>query len=208
MTFRRVLLLSPHPDDAEYGAGALVRALTTQEAEVHYRAFSLCRESLPEGDTERLRTESLACLERLGVCECKAKYYDFPVRRFPEYRQDILETLVRLRRQTCPDLVLCPAPTDRHQDHGVVCREAERAFPQATVLGYLFPWNNQAARALAFHRFDRDALGAKVEALRCFRTQHHRAYMAPEAIEAVARSAGLTAGAEFAESFDVLRLHL
>ena len=51
----------------------------------------------------------------------------FPVRRFSETRQDILEELVALRDDYNPQFVFTSHPNDTHQDHSQIGQEARRA---------------------------------------------------------------------------------
>ena len=68
--FRRVLVLAPHTDDGEIGAGGLISKLTDTGAVVHYAAFSICEESVPEGfPKDILSKEVLAATSVLGISE-------------------------------------------------------------------------------------------------------------------------------------------
>ena len=45
----RVLALAPHTDDVELGAGATIARMIGSGCQVHYYAFSDCKESVPKG---------------------------------------------------------------------------------------------------------------------------------------------------------------
>jgi N-acetylglucosamine malate deacetylase 1 len=45
----RILALSPHTDDVEFGCGGTIAKLVAQGDEVHIVAFSDCRNSLSAG---------------------------------------------------------------------------------------------------------------------------------------------------------------
>ena len=47
--WQRVLVLAPHTDDGEFGAGGTMARLVEEGAEVRYVAFSIATRSLPEG---------------------------------------------------------------------------------------------------------------------------------------------------------------
>ena len=49
MNFKNVLVLAPHTDDGELGAGGFLDKLIKSGANVTYVAFSTAAESLPEG---------------------------------------------------------------------------------------------------------------------------------------------------------------
>ncbi|HEX7310328.1 MAG TPA: PIG-L family deacetylase, partial [Gaiellaceae bacterium] len=48
-SWERVLVLAPHTDDGEFGAGGTMARLVEEGAEVRYVAFSIATRSLPEG---------------------------------------------------------------------------------------------------------------------------------------------------------------
>ena len=64
------------------------------------------------------------------------KLYLLPVRIFLDYRQHILDTMIRIRDDIKPDLVIMPSLNDTHQDHNVVSNEGFRAFKRNSILGY------------------------------------------------------------------------
>lgn len=209
MNFRRILSLSPHTDDTELGCGGTISRLIDHGADVFVAVFSLCEESLPPGaPADTLQQECLTALERLGVPRSNAIFRPFPVRRLAAYRQEILEELVRLRRELNPDLILLPAGCDLHQDHQTIHTEGLRAFKERTVLGYELPWNHINFAAQAFISLERSHVGAKVEALQAYRTQRElaRNYFSPDFVEGLARVRGTQVRTEWAEAFEVGRI--
>lgn len=204
---RRVLVLSPHTDDAEYGCGGTLARLIESGAHVFVLALSECRASVPKGFPPRvLVAEFEASMNALGVSGRSVHVY--PVRHFPEHRQQILETLVQIRAHARPDLVFCPASCDYHQDHAVVADEAFRAFKETTILGYVLPWNAREARHDCYVHLDPRHLDTKVKALACYRSQQGRGYMDEGAVRSLARVHGLQCGAVYAEAFEAVRFHV
>lgn len=204
--FRRVLVLAPHTDDTELGAGGLLARLVEGGAEVREIAFSIAEISLPEGFAkDTLLHEVKAAGEQLGIARDKIDVHRFPTREFPAHRQAILEILVAARREFAPDLVLAPATTDVHQDHATVATEAVRAFKGATLWGYELPWNNLSFSADTVVEIEAKHLDAKKKALAAYASQAGRAYVAPEFVEGWARTRGVTVGVPFAEAFEVVR---
>lgn len=127
--FKRVLVLSPHTDDGEFGAGGLIHRLVKSGATVYYTAFSGCEESVPEGfPKDVLRKEVFQATGILGIPHENTTVMNYRVRRFSETRQDILEDMVSMRVKLTPDLVLLPALGDLHQDHSIIATEGTRAF--------------------------------------------------------------------------------
>ncbi|HEX7145549.1 MAG TPA: PIG-L family deacetylase, partial [Gaiellaceae bacterium] len=95
--WKRVLVLAPHTDDGEFGAGGTMTRLVEEGAEVRYVAFSIATRSLPEGfPPDTLAQEVRAATAELGISAENLTVHDFDVRTFPQHRQDILELLVAL----------------------------------------------------------------------------------------------------------------
>ena len=202
----RVLALSPHTDDAEMGAGGYLAKLIGHGSRVWIVALSIARESVPAGFAEDvLADEARASSWALGA---ELTVLDYPVRRFPQYRQEILEELIKLKREFKPELVLVHASTDVHQDHHTVYEEAVRAFKDTTLLGYEMPWNNLEFHAQAIVALREGHVAAKIQALSEYKSQRRRHYANGEFIRGWARTRGAAIGAEYAEAFEVVRLVL
>jgi len=207
-SFRRALVLAPHTDDAELGAGGTMARLIEQDTEVYVAAFSTAETSLPADlPPTQLRDEFNAAMASLGVPEARRFVYKYPVRRLGEYRQELLERLIEMRAQVAPDLVLLPSGSDIHQDHRVLYDEGLRAFKNFTVWGYELPWNHITFSAHAFVALDARHLDAKCAALAYYTSQIklERPYFERTFVEGWARMRGTQIKAEFAEAFEVLR---
>ena len=205
--FKRILVLAPHPDDGEFGAGASIHKWIADGAEVRYIAFSPCLKSLPEGSTsELLGSELKAATSILGVDTENVKLLNYPVRDFPAHRQAILEDMVALKRDFTPDMVLVPNSTDIHQDHQVIHQEGVRAFKHSSILGYELPWNNMTVTTNYHVKLDRSHLETKLEALHCYESQRKRNYLSDEFIFGLARVRGVQVGSDYAEAFEAIRI--
>jgi len=121
-SFNTVLVLAPHTDDGELGCGGTIHQLISLGKRVIYVAFSICEESVPkEYPSNILATEVRAATQILGIPSNDLLIKAYKVRHFLEHRQQLLEDLVALNRTYSPDLVICPATTDIHQDHQAIC---------------------------------------------------------------------------------------
>jgi LmbE family N-acetylglucosaminyl deacetylase len=208
-TMRRVLVLAPHTDDAELGCGGTIARLLTDGADVFVAAFSTAEESLPPGaKPSRLRDEFLAAMQTLGIPHDNALVFEYPVRRLSYYRQELLEELVKLRKQIDPNMVFLPSSSDLHQDHQVLNAEGLRCFKDMTVWGYELPWNNIGFPAQAFVTLEPCDLQAKWDALQAYKSQFElgRPYFSREFIEGLARVRGVQVKSPYAEAFEVMRL--
>lgn len=200
------LVLAPHTDDAEFGCGATIARLVEEGQEVWCAIFSDCHQSLPEGwDSETIVKECRLAMKQLGIPDGRAIFYDFPVRRFDEYRQAILEKLVKLNTQLAPSCIFMPCLNDLHQDHQVIAAEGLRAFRKTTVLSYEMPWNNISFETRCFVCLDERHVEKKIAAIMEYKSQSNRVYANPEFVRSLAITRGTQIGTKYAEAFQVER---
>ncbi len=205
----RILILAPHTDDGEFGCGGSISKLIQEGSEVHYVAFSSCQISVPDGFPDDILIKEVKDATRvLGIDKANLHIFDFPVRRFAHYRQEILEELVKIQRELSPDIVFMPSCNDLHQDHSTVAIEGLRAFKQTTIFSYEIPWNNINFSIQAFIKFDEVHMDIKLEALKKYKSQMSRAYANEECIRGLAKARGVSSGGQYAEAFEVVRLTL
>ena len=206
---KKVLVLAPHTDDGEFGAGATLARWSEAGTELHYVAFSTCEQSVPEGlPKDILASEVKEATKVLGVKLANLHILDYEVRRFSSSRQEILEDMVKLRKSIAPDMVLMPSFTDFHQDHFTIAQEGLRAFKHSTILCYEVPWNNVSFKTLCFSQVEEKHLSKKVTSLAQYKSQSFRNYASDNFIRSLATVRGVQAGTPFAEAFDVLRLFI
>jgi len=204
--FNNVLVLAPHTDDGELGAGATISSLIENGANVHYIAFSTAEASVPKGlPKDILRTEVIEATAKLGIDKQNLSVMNFEVRKFNSHRQEILEELIKIRKKTKFDLVLMPSLTDVHQDHAVIANEGLRAFKNTTILGYELIWNNISFDSTAFVKLDKRHVQAKYNALQCYKSQNKKDYMSEEFIFSLSHVRGVQIGSKYAETFEVIR---
>ncbi len=202
----RVLVLAPHTDDGELGCGGAISRMVEEGREVYYAAFSTAAESVPPPfPADILEKEVREGTKVLGVPAANLLVYKYKVRHLPHMRQEILEELVRMKREIDPATVFLPSAQDLHQDHQTVHIEGLRAFKTVTVLGYELPWNNLSFDYRHFCVLTRAHVQTKIAALGCYQSQQHRPYTQEEFIWSWARTRGGQIMVEYAEAFDVLR---
>ena len=204
----RALVLGAHTDD-EFGCAGTIARMIEVGVEVHYACFSPCEESVPEGfDRDVLRREVLDAIKVLGIDEDRFTLFEYRVRHFPTFRQEILEDLIRLRAAVAPDLVFVPAFSDMHQDHSVIAREGFRAFKHATILGYELPMNSISFDNVCFVALEEQHVEAKLRHALAYRSQAHRAYLQETFIRSLAVVRGLQINAPAAEAFEAIRVNM
>ena len=204
--FKTVYILAPHTDDGELGAGGTIAKLIESGAEVYYFAFSTAEKSVPKGmPKDILKTEVLNATAKLGIKKENVIIYNYEVRKLNYVRQEILEDLIKHKKELIPDLVLMPSLHDIHQDHTTIAQEGLRAFKNTTILGYELIWNNLTFNTTAFVKLEKHHIKIKCEALKEYKSQRGRNYMSKEFIFSLAKTRGVQIGVDYAESFEVVR---
>lgn len=204
---QKIIIFAPHTDDGEIGCGGTIAKYVEEGKEVYYVAFSIARTSAVQNGfpDNILEIEVKKATSVLGIPEDKLILFDYPVRKIPEYRQDILEEMIKLRKQIQPDIIFVPSTNDIHQDHQVIAREGLRAFKKHTILGYEEPWNNIVFESRSFVVLEKRHIQKKIEALKCYESQRHRTYLTESAMWGIAQLRGTQLEGGYAESFEVLR---
>ena len=184
MNFKKVLVLAPHTDDGELGAGGFISKLIDEGAEVFYMAFSTAEESVPEGfPKDVLKTEVIAATKVLGVKEENVIIFNYQVRKLNYVRQEILEELIRFKRVNNDiDLVLIPSLKDIHQDHSTIAMEGIRAFKTKSIFSYELIWNNLSFNTQDYISLEEKHLNKKINALKEYKSgKRNNAIMAGQA---------------------------
>jgi LmbE family N-acetylglucosaminyl deacetylase len=204
---KRVLVLAPHTDDGELGAGGTISKLIENGSEVFYVAFSTAEESVPNGlPRDILKTEVKNATLKLGIKNENLLIFNYQVRKLNYARQEILEELIKIKENVDPELILMPCLNDIHQDHSTIAKEGLRAFKTKTILGYELIWNNLSFNTTAFVKLEERHIQAKADALKEYKSQGIRDYMSEDFIFSLAKTRGVQIGTKYAEVFEVKRL--
>ncbi len=204
----KILILSAHVDDAELGmGGTIAKMVAEKEHDITMIAFSAADDSLPKGmPKDTLKKETFNATLKLGfILRWEPIILDFRTRYFPNYRQGILEELIKMRDKYDPDVVYCPSFDDMHQDHQTLAREVMRAFKYKTILMYQMPWNTLNLKLQYFSILKERHVIAKTKALAEFKSQKDKRYMRHNSIVSMASFYGLAIDTDFAEAFEVVR---
>jgi LmbE family N-acetylglucosaminyl deacetylase len=206
MKHSNILILAPHTDDGELGCGGTIAKFVEEGHNVICAAFSTAQDSLPVGFArDALKWEFIDAMNVLGVYEKNLRIFDYPVRIFSNYRQNILEDIVKLKNDINPDIVFLPSMNDIHQDHQVITAEGLRVFKKVSLLGYELPWNNIVFETRSFVKLNERHIIRKIDALKRYKSQNHRLYLNEDFIRGLARTRGTQFETDFAEAYEVLR---
>lgn len=190
-----IIILAPHTDDGEMGCGGTISKYAKKH-DIIYVAFSWC-------GNEKLKTEVSEATKLLSVKELRI--FDYPVRRFTDYRQNILQRMIDLRDELKPDIIYTPSLQDIHQDHAVITNEAIRAFKFSSILCYELPWNNFSFNTCCFEKLEERQIEDKCGALAFYKSQKSRHYMNSEFVYSLARIRGTQINTRYAEAFEIIR---
>lgn len=207
--YSKVLVLAPHTDDGELGAGGFISKLVEEGADVYYAAFSTAAESVPKGfPKDILEREVKEATKILGIKPSNLFIFNYPVRKLNFHRQEILEDLIQLRKNVDFDLILIPSINDVHQDHSTVAMEGIRAFKTKTIFSYELIWNNLSFDNTGFVELKKEHVENKIKALSAYKSQGFRNYLSENFIKSLAITRGVQFGVEYAEVFEVVRLKI
>ena len=205
----RVLILSPHTDDAELGCGGFICKLLEKNIYILLVVFSTAEESLPKDlPNDTLIKEFVSVTKCLGLCETNYLINNFQVRKLTEKRQDILELLVKIRKTFNPTLVIGPSLHDYHQDHSAVANEMIRAYKMSSsIICYELPWNQVSFNSQLFARLEEYQMQKKISILNNYKSQinQNKCYFTEDFIRGLASTRGTQIGCKYAEAFEVIR---
>jgi len=199
----KVLALSPHTDDVELGAGALLARLVDEGAKVAVAAFSTGHHL-----SGAKKEEMAAAMKVLGITAWTLLNY--PDHFYYRQRQTLLRDLEKMRDALEPDLVLVPASSDPHQDHQTVTQEALRAWRWRNVrmLGYetlrARP-PSEPLRLSCYAPASEQHWARKWAAVDSYVSQWYNGCLQGDVLRGLALVRGAQVGCEYAEAFEVLR---
>jgi LmbE family N-acetylglucosaminyl deacetylase len=142
----------------------------------------------------------------LGMPKDKVIVEKFTTRQFPDARQEILEYLLKLRREFKPEIVFVHSKADIHQDHNVVTEEALRAYRGTTVLGFDVVRSSYGFFPHFLVEVTEEDVDKKIEALSQYKTYSQNYYFDPALLRATMVRHGALAERPYAEGFDILRI--
>ncbi len=142
----------------------------------------------------------------MGVPAENVIVQDFETRRFPHFRQEILEYLIELNRVHHPEVVFVHTKADIHQDHATVTEEALRAFRGTTVLGFDVLRSSYGFFPNFLVEVGEADVERKIAALAEYKTYASKYYFSPEITRATLIRHGALAERPYAEGFDILRV--
>jgi len=199
---KRVLFLGAHPDDIELGCGALLHHIA-ERTDVLCATLS---DNQKNPELKNVVDEHYKSMAVLGVKRKNIIVGQFATRVFPDARQEILEYLLKLRKDFNPDLIFVHSKHDLHQDHNVMTEEALRAYRGITVLGFDVVRSSYGFFPHFLVEVTEEDVNKKIEALAQYKTYREKYYFNTELTRSIMVRHGALAECPFAEGFDILRI--
>ena len=199
---KRILFLGAHPDDIELGCGALIAELA---GKTELLAVTMS-DNHHNSSLHSLPGQHAAAMATLGLQPDQVRLLTFETRRFPQFRQEILEAMIQLLKEFDPEIVFVHSPADLHQDHKTTTEEALRAYRGRTVLGFDVIRSSYGFFPTFLIPVSEEALTKKLNALACYTTYRDKYYFDPELTRATLIRNGALCERKLAEGFDILRM--
>lgn len=204
---KKVIVLSPHPEDGEIGCGGLIQRLFKNKSECWYVCFTDASLSVkPPFKPNAQVSEMKKSIKTLGFKKGNLILKNYTVRSFRESRQRILDDLYLLNKKIKPDLVLCHSRHDTHQDHQTITEEAIRAFKKTSILGYELPWNHFNFSADIYLSLNKKECEIKCRALNNYKSRSYRPYLKKKRLMEMMGMRGLQIEKSYAEVFENIRI--
>lgn len=187
------LFMVAHVDDAEISCAGLIQKLRSKCDHVKVISLSHVYSNISLLDE---------FIHSMNLLDAEYRTYNVETRRFnanQNYISDIIYDMVKGY-----DNVYTHDCSDRHDDHRVVAEQVRRLY-NGNLYTFITPLNGNECPNY-FAELLEAQLENKIEALACYKSQAHRAYMNPDFIRAQARYNGIKCGKLYAEGFKVERL--
>lgn len=218
---KRILIVSPHPDDETLGAGGTAAKASSQGHEVTILTVSGHLPPLyPMELYEATEREALAAFQQLGVAH--RQFLRIPallIGNEPAYKLN--QKIEAVVREVAPHVVLCAFP-DRHIDHRLIFdsvmvvtrpvgvgRDIEIVAAYETLSETHWNAPHIEPNFVPNCTIDiTDFMDAKMRALACYpsRLPEFPGARSREAVEGLAKFRGTQAGFAYGESFQVVRM--
>lgn len=226
---RRILFITAHPDDSEFGAAGSAAKWAREGREVHYCIVTNGDKGSSDPEASPEQVAALRAREQRAACDTIGGqeliilgYPDGTLQNTLDVRRDIVRVIRRLK----PDVVVCQDPTVRfrgnsinHPDHRAAGDAAlDAVFPSARD-HLVFP--ELLAEGLRPHKVTEvllmgtaepdlyiditDTIDIKIAALQCHASQVNGRDVA-KFVRERAQQLGHSAGYEYAEAFRYISL--
>jgi bacillithiol biosynthesis deacetylase BshB1 len=206
-----ILVIAPHPDDAELGMGGTILKLASQGHAIHLVDMTN-GEPTPHGSPEIRARESAAAGKVLGVERTLLGLTNREVQHTIQARH----ALAAVIRKHKADWLFVPYPIDAHPDHVAVTKIAEDARFDAKLTKTSIPGEPYHPKRIIYYfcthlrmnftpNFCIDIsseMERKIESVKCYQSQFvGNSAFVPDMVKTIAAYFGSRIGTAYAEPF-------
>jgi LmbE family N-acetylglucosaminyl deacetylase len=203
---KRVLIVSPHPDDETFGMGGTILKLKKQNNFIHLLVLSLGGKSKhPIYDERKLK--KIRKDETVKAIKClKIDSYEFADMRDTRIKKsDAYEVIKNSIQRIKPDRIYLPCNPDTHQDHLNTSHAARLAAFHEGVKEILIYDTSTMLSPMDFYEDISDFLEEKIRICEIYNSQVIKNNFKIEKIRARNLARGTEIRTEAAEAFKVVR---
>lgn len=205
-TYKRILVIAPHPDDETQGCGGYTYLAGQKGARVHAIVLTHGDPTGRNFELQKIRkAESKAAAECIGLT---IEFFDLQDRGL-RANSGIDVLLRKAFADFKPDLILCTAITEPHPDHQVTCLSVMSAATFSGYCGDMGFYESGGALTQPTHLVAIDeATEFKYKALECFASQEkEQPYLSRIKARDHFRALQLGPSTKAAEAFEIFSLH-
>ncbi len=127
---KKILILSPHPDDESLGCSGTILLYTGKGIDVYLIVISNGEKAEVEIENigEIRKCEATASAALLGIK--KTIFLDFPDKEITAHKEHIKKKLSEIIKDINPDIIFAPFPVDPHPDHRATSEIALMLMPE------------------------------------------------------------------------------
>jgi len=198
---KKILLVSSHPDDLEFGLGGLLNKLDKEN--ILAVVFS---------DTKNLNGDSI-----INELNNSMKIYDisFKLRKdiinmnFVNQEREIKQILYDLKNEYKPDIIFSTSKRSHNPDHRILGESVQAVFQEQTILYYETVRADYEHRPNLYIKINDDDLEIKLKAISQYISQlSKRHYVKLDLVKSQAVFRGSQIGEKYAEAFEIGRMIL
>lgn len=201
----RVLILSPHADDAEIGCGASILKHIENGIKVKVLAFANRRDTDLYASNE-MKQEFYNSMNLLGVEEFE--HLEYKTRCLEENLAELTDLIYKTIKEYRPDILYIPSLNSRHEDHVAIAMAGYRASGrlEVNVLGYHVIGDGINFKPTYFEVVEKRHALKRIEALHCYDSQYKlRPFFSDGNFEASLVYYSSMTGYDLVEPFEVVK---
>jgi len=204
----KVLVVGAHPDDFEIGCSGLLQKYKGS-IDLKIAVFS---DRMDTGEMRNL-DEQFDSLKILKIDPASLQVFDIPTRIFHDYKSKIRNYLLSIKQEFNPEVILCPALHDIHQDHIVLAEETIRIFREKSVLGFEVLRSGYGFNPNLHVELSEEMVETKIKSAQCYKSQFTTTksggyYFNSNVMKGLMFARGGQYGIPYAEGFEVYQLKM